>query len=132
MNLELFFKRINSHGAVTGLITGFVLGMAKLIIQALVGGGTITGPGWLVAIGKYNFLFASAWLLGASVLVIVMVSLLTGKPDEKRLEGLTYATVSREHRQENRASWNKWDVVGTVVVLGLVLTIYLYFSFWLN
>lgn len=130
--LGLFFKRINAKGAVTGLVVGFILGMAKLTIQAIVGGGNITGPEWLVAVGEYNFLFASGWLLAISIAVVVSVSLFTKAPDLKQISGLTYATVSAEHRKENRMSWNKWDVLGTVVVLGLVLAMYLYFSFWLH
>jgi SSS family solute:Na+ symporter len=46
--------------------------------------------------------------------------------------GLTYATETEDQRRENRESWNKWDVIGTVIVLGLVLGMYLYFSFWLR
>ena len=130
--LGLFFKRINAKGAVAGLGAGFVLGMIKLTIQALVGGGTINGPQWLVAIGEYNFLFASGWLLAASILIVVLVSLLTGAPDPKKISGLTYATVTAEHKKEDRQSWDKWDVIGTVVVLGLVLAMYVYFSFWLG
>ncbi|MBN2415266.1 sodium:solute symporter [bacterium] len=130
--LGLFSKRINAHGAVAGLVTGFILGMTKLVIQALVGGGTITGPEWLVAVGDYNFLFASGWLLGISVVTIVTVSLLTAAPDAKKIEGLTFSTISAKHKAENRASWNKWDVIATAGVLGIVLTLYLYFSFWLK
>ena len=57
--LGLFFKRINGTGAVAGLGIGFALGMTKLCIQALVGSEAVTGPEWLVFIGKYNFLFYS-------------------------------------------------------------------------
>ncbi len=130
--LGLFFKRINAKGAVAGLSTGFILGIAKLTVQALVGGNQITGPSWLVFIGNYNFLFASGWLLGISVAVIVLVSLMTPGQDPAKISGLTYATVSAQHKAENRASWNGWDIAGTVLVLGIVLTLYLYFSFWLR
>ncbi len=130
--LGIFFKRINSKGAVTGLVVGFILGMAKLTIQAMVGGGAITGPEWLVAIGDYNFLFASGWLLAASVCIIVIVSLFTQAPDYSKLSGLTYSMITPEERAIDRASWNKWDVIGTGVVLALVVGMYLYFSFWLG
>jgi len=129
--LGLFFERINTEGAVTGLVVGFVLGMIKLTVQALVGAGAITSPEWIVWLGEYNFLFASGWLFGISVALVVLVSLLTDAPDPEQIEGLTFATVSAEHREENRASWNRWDVIGTAVVLGLVVGLYLYFSFWL-
>ena len=130
--LGLFCKRINATGAVAGLAAGFILGMGKLVVQALVGSGAITGPDWLVYIGEYNFLFASGWLLGISVLIIVFVSLMTPPPDEKKLAGLTYATATERDKAENRASWNMWDVIGSLLVLGVVLGLYLYFSFWLS
>jgi hypothetical protein len=143
---------------VAGLSIGFLAGMAKLTIQGMVGAlkvipasqetidslvaaGTlkpdilatnVMRSDWLYAIGDYNFLFASGWLLVLSVFVIVGVSLVTAKPSEEQIIGLTYGTATEEQKRDNRASWNKWDVIATVVVLGLVLGFYLYFSFWLN
>ena len=133
--LGLFCKRINGKGAVAGLVIGFVAGMGKLTLQALTGGGQeaiIASPTWLVDIGQYNFLFASGWLLLISIVVIVGVSLLTDPPDYKRIAGLTYATATPEQKKECRESWGLIDVLITVVVLGLVLGLYLYFSFWLR
>jgi SSS family solute:Na+ symporter len=83
-------------------------------------------------IGQYNFLYASGWLLVISVTVIVVVSLLTKPPSLQQIENLTYSTATDAQRKENRESWNKWDVIVTVVILGLVLGMYLYFSFWLR
>ena len=50
----------------------------------------------------------------------------------ERIENLTYSTATDEQRKENRQSWNKWDVIGSAIVLGLVLAFYVYFSLWLN
>ena len=132
--LGLFFKRINGKGAVAGLLIGFTAGMGKLALQALTGGenAIITSPGWLVGIGQYNFLFASGWLLLISIVAIVGVSLVTAPPDYKRIAELTYATTTPEQKKECRESWGLVDVLITIVVLGLVLGLYLYFSFWLN
>ncbi len=132
--LGLFFKRINGKGAVAGLAIGFVAGMAKLALQALTGGNdpVITSPDWLVYIGQYNFLFASGWLLLISIVVIVGVSLLTAPPKYEQIVNLTYATTTPEQKKERRESWGLVEVLMTVVVLGLVLGLYLYFSFWLN
>jgi SSS family solute:Na+ symporter len=60
------------------------------------------------------------------------VSLATPPPKEAQLVGLTYASVTPAQKKENRASWGAPEVMGTVVVLGLVAVIYLYFSFWLG
>jgi SSS family solute:Na+ symporter len=133
--LGLFFKRINGKGAVAGLAIGFVAGMGKLTLQALTGGGqeaVIASPTWLVDIGQYNFLFASGWLLLISIVAIVGVSLLTAPPDYEKIAGLTYATATAEQKKERRESWGAVDVLITVVVLGLVLGLYVYFSFWLR
>ena len=53
-------------------------------------------------------------------------------PDPKLIEGLTFASLTPDDRREIRESWTAADVVGTAVVLGLVVGIYLYFSFWLD
>lgn len=132
--LGLFCKRVNGKGAVAGLTIGFLAGMAKMTIQALAGGDNpvITSPGWIVAIGKLNFLYATGWLALLSVAVSVAVSLLSKQPDYEKIANLSYATATTEQKKENRASWNYVDVLGTAIVLGLVLAMYLYFSFWLN
>jgi SSS family solute:Na+ symporter len=132
--LGLFFKRINGHGAVAGLTIGFIAGMSKMTLQALTGGNEpyITSPEWLVYVGQYNFLFASGWLLLISIVAIVGVSLVTAPPNYEQIVDLTYATTTPEQKKERRESWGLVDVLITVVVLGLVLGLYLYFSFWLN
>ncbi|MBN2272373.1 MAG: sodium:solute symporter [Sedimentisphaerales bacterium] len=132
--LGLFFKRINGKGAVAGLAVGFIAGMAKLTIQALTGGNdpVITSPHWLVYVGQYNFLFATGWLILISFVTIIAVSLLTAPPNPEQIVGLTYATATAVQKKERRESWGLPDIIVTAVVLGLVLTLYLYFSFWLN
>jgi SSS family solute:Na+ symporter len=63
---------------------------------------------------------------------IVGVSLVTAPPNYEQIVNLTYATTTPEQKKERRESWGLVDVLITVVVLGLVLGLYLYFSFWLN
>ncbi len=130
--LGLFFKRINAQGAFVGLTVGFILGMAKLTIQALDGGGAFGDSGLLHAIGAFNFLYASGWLLVISIVVVVVASLMSPPPSDAQIAGLTYGSVSPEQAAENRASWGAPEVWGTVAVLVLVFGIYIYFSFWLN
>jgi SSS family solute:Na+ symporter len=66
---------------------------------------------------------------------VVGVSMLTAPPNYEKIAELTYSTVSAGQREENRNSWGVTEVIMTIVVLGLVLGIYLYFShfnFWLK
>jgi SSS family solute:Na+ symporter len=61
------------------------------------------------------------------MVTMVVVSYMTAEPDEARLEGLTFATLTDEQRAETRASWNWRDVVTSVLVVVIIGCIYLYF-----
>lgn len=126
--LGLFCRRINGKGAVCGLGVGFGLGMLKLTIQAFFGKGKLMEPAFLASVGDFNFLYFSGVLFFIIAVLVVAVSYATEPPDSKHLEGLTHASIDKSLV---RSSWNKWDVINTVGVLGFVLTIYLYFSFWI-
>ncbi len=127
--LGLFCRRINAAGAVWGLAAGFVLGMFKLTCQTFFGfgAGKAAEPALLARIGDFNAFYASGWLFLISAAIIVGVSLATTPPTAEKVAGLTYATIDRA---DVRASWNRRDVAATGVVLGLVLLLYGYFSFW--
>ena len=131
--LGLFCKRVNGKGAVAGLAIGFIVGMFKLAIEGFTGGDNpVMTSDLFVLIGDIDFLYFSGLLMLISVVIIVGVSLMTAPPDYEQIADLTYATSTPEQKKERRESWNYVDVLGTVVVLGLVLAMYLYFSFWLN
>ncbi|MCW5983059.1 MAG: sodium:solute symporter [Bryobacteraceae bacterium] len=130
--LGLFSKRITAQGALYGLVVGFILGMAKLTIQTLTRSGLLSGDGLFQAIGQFNAYYFSGVLFLFSVIFVIAVSLATPPPSEEKVRGLTYASTTPEQRAENRASWDYREVLGTVVVLGMVLGAYLYFSFWLR
>jgi SSS family solute:Na+ symporter len=127
--LGIYVPRTNAAGAVAGLSVGFLLGMLKLTSQVFFGAaeGKSQSPAVLAYIADINFLYFSGILFVISVAIVMGVSHLTAPPDEKRIAGLTYASIDKA---EVRASWNRWDVMGTGIVLGLVAVIYLYFSFW--
>ncbi len=129
--LGLFSKRINARGALWGLGAGFAIGMTKLTIQTLVRSGAVSGGllGWIGAVNAYYFAGA---LFVFSVILVWAASATSPPPEERAIAGLTFASVTPAQRAENRASWGAVEVAATAVVLGLVLTLYLYFSFWLS
>ena len=122
--LGLCWKRMNLRGAVWGLSVGFILGMAKLGANAIWGGAD--GFAFI-----QDFYF-SGILLALSVGIVVVASLSAPAPEPKLLNGLTFACLDEKFRQENRASWNKWDVIASCVVVGLVVAAYAYFWTWLD
>ncbi|MEN8256135.1 MAG: sodium:solute symporter [Verrucomicrobiota bacterium] len=126
--LGLFWKRINAHGAMAGLVSGFVLGMFKLTVQALYGEGKAAAGPFLTGLADFSFLYFSGVLFLISIAIVVAVSLLSPAQDESSIKGLTYASLDKA---AVRASIGKFDVILTAVTLALVLGMYLYFSFWL-
>jgi SSS family solute:Na+ symporter len=129
--LGLFWRRATAAGAFWGLIGGFVLGMAKLGVEAYAASAADPAD-WLQAIASFNFLYYSGVLLALSIAIVVAVSLQTTPKTQAELAGLTRGTLSAEDKRAIRESWNGWDIALTAAVLGLVVAFYLYFSFWLG
>ncbi len=127
--LGLFWKRINSYGAVWGMSVGFVAGMCKLCIQTFFGKDKIADPAFLAAVGDFNFLYATGVLLLISVVVIVATSLMTPAPAAEKTEGLTYGSFKDD--EEVKSSWDKVNTTLACLIIALVGGMYLYFSFWL-
>ena len=123
--LGLFSKRVNGAGALAGLVSGFVIGMGRLAAE--LGKESLQEGTILHQFASINFLYFSVLLFLACILIIVVVSLLTPKPSEAKLQGLTYATATAADKEKSRASWNRMDVINTILILGIILAIYLYF-----
>jgi len=130
--LGLFWKRINATGAVWALVGGFVLGMVKLTIQTFFGKGKIESPAFLAQIGDYNYLYATGLLFLASAIIMVVASLLTPPPPPEKLKGLTYGSIHQVAGDEIKRSWDAGNKVLAATILLAVLSMYLYFSFWLR
>jgi SSS family solute:Na+ symporter len=130
----VFSKRLNAKGCLSALIVGFILGVFRLAVDTpvtlgLAGYEKGYAPGsflWIVNNTYFQYYSLLIFLVSAAVMVIV--SHLTEPPSEAQLHGLTYATVTEEHRRESRASWTRSDVVNSGIVLALILTAYLYFT----
>jgi SSS family solute:Na+ symporter len=129
----VFMKRLNAKGCLAALVVGFLLGAFRLAVDTpvtlkLAGYEAGYPPGsFLWIVNNIYFQYYSVLIFLVSLAVMVVVSYLTEPPSEERLHGLTYATVTEEHRLESRASWSRSDVVNSGIVLILILCAYLYF-----
>jgi len=45
-----------------------------------------------------------------------------------QLNGLTYATTVAADKSKSRASWNKADVILSLVIIVVIIAIFIYFS----
>ena len=129
----VFMKRLNAKGCLAALVVGFLLGVFRLAVDTPValqlGGmkGYAQGS-FLWIVNNVYFQYYSLFVFVVSVIVMIVVSYMTRAPAEEKIHGLTYATVTDEHRLESRKSWDRRDVIASVIVLLAILAAYLYFT----
>ncbi|MBC7948448.1 MAG: sodium/solute symporter [Chitinophagaceae bacterium] len=124
--LGVFFKRLNGKGAYAAMVIGFILGILKLTLQMLQ--DKLEVGSFLHDFATINFLYFCIYLFVFSIIVMVVVSLSTPKPSEEQIRGLTFATTVAEDRAASRASWNKLDVILSLIVVAIIVSIFIYFS----
>jgi SSS family solute:Na+ symporter len=123
----VFWKRTTPAGGMTALITGFTLGMIRLFF-------TVFANRFSDATTFYHRLFIDTnWLhyeianFFICIIMLVIVSLFTKRASDEKILGLTFASSTREQRAETRASWNKWDVIHSCIILAVIIAFYVYF-----
>lgn len=128
--MGILWKRASAQGGMWGLIAGLVIGVTRLCAKIYYSNTAIM-PGdqnWF----KYlfydvNWLFFCGWMLVFCLLVVVVVSYCTKAPDPEKIRGLVLGTSTPEQRMATRQSWNVWDVINTVIILGITAAFYIYF-----
>jgi SSS family solute:Na+ symporter len=124
---------MNAKGCLSALVVGFLLGAFRLAVDTPVALGLghlasgYTPGSFLWIVNNIYFQYYSELIFLVSILVMVGVSYMTAEPAYERISGLTFGTVTDEHRKESRSSWNKQDVIYSVLICLVILTAYLYF-----
>ena len=122
--IGVLWRRVNAHGAIAALITGFVLGMGRLVVE-------ISQPlqkGVLEVYADINFLHFAIILFVICSAVLVVVSLLTPPPEEEKVAGLTFATQEPATAQESDSRWRRTDLKLSLLLLVCVGLVWIYFS----
>ena len=124
--LGVFWRRASAKGGLWGLIVGFGLGMARLGFRIFE--KSVNPDGFLYQVFLApNWLHYCIYLFLITIAVIVIVSLLTEPQTEERLSGLTWRSSTPEQRAITRASYDKWDIINSLIILAVVIAFYLYF-----
>jgi SSS family solute:Na+ symporter len=126
----VFMKRLNGPGCLATLLTGFAMGLFRLIVDTPVklGGDSYTEGSFLWVVNNIFFQYYSLLITIVCILVFIIVSYATRPPDYAKIHGLTFSTLSEQDRQENRLSWNWKDVVLSVLMIALIVAIYMFFT----
>jgi SSS family solute:Na+ symporter len=138
--LGILWPRLNGTGAISSLLTGFVLGATRFVLEIVdrAGGGRFASPAvrWLI---DMNFLHYAIFMFVVCSIVLIVVSHMTPAPDRKRLAGLTFATVDdkietiavggppmRKPAHETPME-HAINIVFSLLLLGTVVGLWIYF-----
>jgi solute:Na+ symporter, SSS family len=123
----LLWRRVNARGAMASLVTGFVLGMGRLVAEL----NKARLDGWLFAYADINFLHFAVLLFAICTAVLVVVSLTSAPPPRVNVEGLTYTyTYAALPRREpaSQAAARRRDVLLSAALAACVAAVWWYFA----
>jgi SSS family solute:Na+ symporter len=127
----VFMKRLNAKGCLAALITGFSLGLFRLAVDTpvkLISGFSYAEGSFFWIVNHIFFQYYSLIIFIVSIIVMIVVSYMTGEPDYEKIKSLTFGTMTEEDRRRTRSSWNWRDVLASVVILACIIAAYLYFT----
>jgi SSS family solute:Na+ symporter len=125
--LGIFSRGVTPHSGLIGIVTGFVVGMLRLVLQATHEMYHIEWPGLVQAFVDINWLYFSFLLFVFTCVLIFAVSAVTPKASPEQLAGLTYGSVTKEQGAATRASFGFWEIFHTGVIVAIIAGIYIYF-----
>ena len=123
--LGIFWKRINGIGALVTLISGFVLGMSRLIIEAFF---IEDVSGILYDWATINFLHFCVYMFLLCVLICITTSLLTTAQKEEEIQGLARGTLTEEQKKEHNNLYGKIEVITSLFIVAVIVWILTYFT----
>ena len=135
--LGILWTRLNGAGAISALLTGFVLGTLRFVLEVL-DKSTHYGSGAVRWLLDMNFLHYAILMFVICAGVLVAVSLMTPAPDRRKLAGLTFATVddkidtqqvavTRVSLARESATEHKLNVAFSLLLIATVVGLWIYF-----
>jgi len=128
--LGVFMKRLNGQGCLAALVVGFILGIFRLAVDTpvkLIKGFSYPRGSFLWIMNNIYFQYYSIFIFLVCILVMIIVSYLTRKPDYQKIQGLTYGTRTLEDKRRTRESWGTGDVIASIILVLAIVWAYLYF-----
>ena len=129
--LGIIWKRVNAEAAITTLLAGLILLIFRLgseiYYQPMIASGQVI-DNFMFAFATVNFSHMAILMFIFSALLCITVSILTSPPDYSKITGLSYGTLSANHRKENSESYDTVDVILSIILIIIVVSILSYFT----
>ena len=121
--LGILWKRMTAQAAIATLFYGLISGTLRIVLELMK--DNLGGIGeWYATV---NFSHFAIFNFIVCVLVAIVVSLFTPKPSEAQIKGLTLGTLTPEQRKANRESYTMVDIVMSLLLVAIVISLLLYF-----
>ena len=124
--LGVISKKTTPAAGFTGLVAGFTLGMLRLGLNIYYGDAVADGLIYKLIVAP-NWLHYEIVLFAIIIVLMIVVSFFTRAKDATAIQGLYFGSASTEQRAVTRASWDKWDVINSVIIITFVIAFYIYF-----
>ena len=126
--LGICWKRASAKGGMWGLLSGIIIGLTRLGAKVYYSNTPDAADSWFKYVFyDFNWLFFCGVMLVVCCLVVIVVSLCTEAPVKEKIQGLVFGTSTPEQIAATRQSWNHWDVIHTIIILGITVAFYIYF-----
>jgi SSS family solute:Na+ symporter len=124
--LGVISKRTTPSAGFIGLVAGFVLGMFRLGLNIYFGDTVSDGFIYRLIVAP-NWLHYEIVLFFIVIAIMITVSFFTKAIDANKIQGLYFGSASAEQRAITRASWGKWDVINSAIIIAFIIAFYIYF-----
>lgn len=115
----IFYKRINAHGAFATLVSGLVIGTARVILE--LAKDSLPEGGMLHTLASMNFLTFGAYFFFLCVAILIGVSMATPAQSKEKLQGMTFGTLTEEQKASDKNSYTWVDVVASLIIVAIVI-----------
>ncbi|MDR0537609.1 MAG: sodium:solute symporter [Tannerellaceae bacterium] len=126
--LGITWKRASAAGGFAGLAAGLIIGLTRLGAKVYYSSAGATDASMFKSLFyDLNWLFFCGWMFLFCIVVVIVVSLLTRVPDDAKIQGLVFGASTPEQKAATRASWTRWDILHTCIILAITIAFYVYF-----
>lgn len=123
--LGLLSKKFTPASGFIGLVSGFVLGMLRLVLLPFKDSIANTPLAWIT---EMNWLYYCILLFVVVSLIMVVVSFFSKAAEYEKIRGLTFSGIDRQTLRSIIQDLDKWDYIHTAGILGI--TVFIYYRFW--
>jgi solute:Na+ symporter, SSS family len=83
--------------------------------------------GFFYKIAAVNIYHYTVMLFFFCLVLMVVISFTTKAPTFEQLKFTYRGAGTDEQKKLTRESWNKWDIINTIIILGVIVAFYIYF-----